>query len=150
MRLLPNIIITGTPSVGKTTTCTQLISLASEINIPAADPSSNPPPQCGTRSAPITLKHLSINALVKEKGCHEGWDEEVKSWIVDEERLEDEVEKVLGVGATGSDKEDEDDEKGGWLIDWHACDLFPRCWVDLVVVLRCESTDVLWDRLKAR
>jgi len=36
------------------------------------------------------------------------------------------------------------------LIDWHACDLFPKSWADLVVVLRCERTDVLWDRLKAR
>jgi AAA domain len=39
---------------------------------------------------------------------------------------------------------------GGWLIDWHACDLFPQRWVDLVVVLRCGSTEVMWDRLKAR
>ena len=27
---------------------------------------------------------------------------------------------------------------------------FGKRWVDLVVVLRCERTDVLWDRLKAR
>jgi adenylate kinase len=138
-RKLPNIIITGTPSVGKTTTCTQLVSLAADI--PAASSSK-------TESGlwPMKLRHLSINQLVKEKGCHERWDEEMKSWIVDEEMLGDEVENVLGVSASDG----EGVEEGGWLIDWHACDLFSRSWVDLVVVLRCERTEVMWDRLKAR
>jgi adenylate kinase len=40
-------------------------------------------------------------------------------------------------------------ENGGYIIDWHACDLFPERWIDLVVVLRCDST-VLYDRLAAR
>ena len=39
--------------------------------------------------------------------------------------------------------------QGGFIIDWHACDLFPRRWVDLVVVLRTDST-ILYDRLKVR
>lgn len=40
-------------------------------------------------------------------------------------------------------------KQGGYIIDWHACDLFPRSWIDLVVVLRTNSTK-LYDRLKAR
>jgi adenylate kinase len=40
-------------------------------------------------------------------------------------------------------------ETGGYILDWHACDLFPERWVDLVVVLRCDST-TLYDRLAAR
>lgn len=40
--------------------------------------------------------------------------------------------------------------QGGYLIDWHACDLFPKSWIDLVVVLRCPSTSVLYDRLSSR
>ena len=44
----------------------------------------------------------------------------------------------------------EDDlPQGGYIIDWHACDLFPQSWIDLVVVLRTDSTK-LYDRLKAR
>lgn len=39
--------------------------------------------------------------------------------------------------------------RGGNIIDWHACDLFPRSWIDLVVVVRADST-LLYDRLKAR
>jgi adenylate kinase len=40
-------------------------------------------------------------------------------------------------------------EEGGYLIDWHACDLFPASWIDLVVVLRAD-TATLYDRLTAR
>lgn len=40
--------------------------------------------------------------------------------------------------------------KGGNLVDWHACDLFPKDWIDLVVVLRCHETSILYDRLSAR
>ena len=35
------------------------------------------------------------------------------------------------------------------MIDWHACDLFPESWIDLVIVLRTDST-ILYDRLRAR
>ena len=35
------------------------------------------------------------------------------------------------------------------ILDWHACDIFPERWIDLVVVLRCD-TSTLYDRLTAR
>jgi hypothetical protein len=62
MRTQPNIIITGTPGVGKTT-------------------------HCETLAQNTGLKHLSINDIVKERGCHDGYDEEFKSWIVDEDKV---------------------------------------------------------------
>lgn len=122
MRSLPNIIVTGTPGVGKTTTATQLLSLASSW------------------SPSINLKHLSINDLVKSRECHSGYDEEMQTLIVDEDRLMDEVEKEIEDG----------DGDGGWIIDWHSTAGFAVRWVDLVVVLRCEETSVLFDRLSAR
>lgn len=61
-RTKPNIIITGTPGVGKTTHCELLASS-------------------------LGLKHLSINHIVKDRGCHDGWDEEYQSWIVDEDKV---------------------------------------------------------------
>jgi adenylate kinase len=39
--------------------------------------------------------------------------------------------------------------QGGYILDWHACDLFPERWIDLVIVLRCDST-LLYDRLTGR
>ncbi|OBT65998.1 hypothetical protein VE03_03193 [Pseudogymnoascus sp. 23342-1-I1] len=110
MRTKPNIIITGTPGVGKTT-------------------------HCETLAASLGLTHLSINTIVKDKACHDGWDEEYQSWIVDEDKLLDEIEEEV--------------KQGGYIIDWHACDLFPKSWIDLVVVLRVDST-ILYDRLKSR
>lgn len=47
------------------------------------------------------------------------------------------------------DEIEEDVKQGGYIIDWHACELFPKSWIDLVVVLRVDST-LLYDRLKAR
>jgi adenylate kinase len=62
MRKSPNIIITGTPGAGKTTLCESLAEKGQ-------------------------LKHLSVNQVVKDKECHEGWSEEHQSWIVDEDKV---------------------------------------------------------------
>ncbi|KAH6891992.1 AAA domain-containing protein [Thelonectria olida] len=110
MRKSPNVIVTGTPGVGKTTHCEALAERTG-------------------------LRHLSVNQVVKDKDCHEGWSDEYHSYIVDEDKLLDAIE--------------DDVKLGGCIIDWHACDLFPRSWIDLVVVLRVDSS-TLYDRLKAR
>ena len=47
------------------------------------------------------------------------------------------------------DEIEDEVKEGGWIIDWHVCDVFPVSWIDLVVVLRTDNT-VLYDRLKAR
>jgi adenylate kinase len=61
-RQLPTIIVTGTPGVGKTSHCEVL-------------------------ARNTGLKHLSINQVVKDRDCHEGWDDEFKSYIVDEDKV---------------------------------------------------------------
>lgn len=62
MRQSPNIVVTGTPGVGKTT-------------------------HCETLAARIGLRHVSVNQVVKDKECHEGWSDEYQSWIVDEDKV---------------------------------------------------------------
>jgi adenylate kinase len=157
MRSAPNIIITGTPGVGKTT--------HSEI--------------LAERTG---LRHLSVNQVVKDKECHEGWSDEYQSWIVDEDKVhifstfarkpkeenippssfhsdtlpERNLEADLGCeflffsfNEQLLDVIEDDVKAGGCIIDWHACDLFPRSWIDLVVVLRVDSK-TLYDRLEAR
>lgn len=57
--------------------------------------------------------------------------------------------KEHGRGIQLLDEIEEDVKKGGYIIDWHVCDIFPKSWIDLVVVLRADST-VLYDRLKSR
>lgn len=62
MRTSPNVIITGTPGVGKTVHCEQL---AQETG----------------------LRHLSINQVAKDRGCFESYDEELETWVVDEDKV---------------------------------------------------------------
>ena len=62
MRKSPNIIVTGTPGVGKTALCEQL-----------------------AQTTP--LKHLSVNKVAEERDCFDGRDEELGSWIVDEDKV---------------------------------------------------------------
>ncbi|GME85390.1 hypothetical protein B5S31_g3456 [[Candida] boidinii] len=109
-RLLPNIIITGTPGCGKTSHSEQLAEVAG-------------------------LKHIPVSDFAKKNGCIDGFDEERDTAIVDEDKLLDEIEPLA--------------EKGGIIIDWHCCEIFPERLIDLVVVLRCNNT-VLYDRLKKR
>jgi adenylate kinase len=61
-RTNPNIVITGTPGVGKTTHAEQLARATG-------------------------FKHVSVNQIVKDEGFHEGKDEETGSWIVDEDKV---------------------------------------------------------------
>lgn len=62
MRKEPNIIITGTPGVGKTAHCEQLAQNTG-------------------------LKHIGINKFAEEHDCYDGRDEELGSWIVDEDKV---------------------------------------------------------------
>jgi len=62
MRNRPNIIVTGTPGVGKTAHCEQLATNTG-------------------------LKHIPINQFAEEHDCYDGRDEELGSWIVDEDKV---------------------------------------------------------------
>jgi adenylate kinase len=61
-RTNPNIVVTGTPGVGKTTHAEQLAQATG-------------------------FKHISVNQIVKDEGFHEGKDEETGSWVVDEDKV---------------------------------------------------------------
>lgn len=112
-RTSPIIVITGTPGTGKTT----------HAELLAVD-------------SPVPLRHINVSELVKEKALHDGFDEEWQSYVVDEDKVVDELEPLVEAG-------------GGLILDWHTCDAFPERWIDLVVVLQCHHTK-LWDRLEAR
>ena len=55
-RTQPTIILTGTPGTGKTTHGELIAAQVPE------------------------LKHINVGDMVKERGLHEGWDEEWQSW----------------------------------------------------------------------
>lgn len=38
----------------------------------------------------------------------------------------------------------------GIILDYHSSDFFPKQWFDLVFIVRCEETKILYDRLANR
>ena len=56
--------------------------------------------------------------------------------IFDDDMVCDELEPLMS-------------QKGGCILEFHTCDFFPERWFKLVVVLRCNNTQ-LYDRLKER
>lgn len=114
-RKRPNILITGTPGVGKTSTA----SLLAER---------------------LGLKHVNVGELIKQCKCYDGFDEELDTNILDEDKLLDEMEAIFERAAENEE---------GIVADYHSCELFPERWFDLVLVLR-TNTEVLFDRLSSR
>ncbi|XP_051134262.1 adenylate kinase isoenzyme 6 homolog [Andrographis paniculata] len=72
-RARPNILITGTPGTGKTTTSAALAEAAN-------------------------LRHINVSELVKEKSLHDGWDEEFDSYVINEDLVCDELEDLMEEG----------------------------------------------------
>ncbi|CAH2069343.1 unnamed protein product [Thlaspi arvense] len=72
-RIRPNILITGTPGTGKSTTAA---ALAEATN----------------------FRHICVGDLVKEKNLHDGWDDKFESYILNEDLVCDELEDVMVAG----------------------------------------------------
>ena len=66
----PNILVTGTPGVGKTATA----SLIAEA---------------------VGLKHINVGELIKQHKCYDGHDDELDTNILDEDKLLDLMENML-------------------------------------------------------
>mmetsp|Transcript_45209 Transcript_45209/g.143921 ORF Transcript_45209/g.143921 Transcript_45209/m.143921 type:complete len:170 (+) Transcript_45209:118-627(+) len=109
-KLRPNILITGTPGTGKTTT-SQMVAHA------------------------LHFEHVEVGKLVKEKELHEGYDAEFDTYILDEDKVCDELEDIMA--------------EGGKVVDHHSCDFFPERWFQLVIVLQSDNT-ILYNRLEKR
>lgn len=148
VRSFPNIVITGTPGTGKSTHSSLLASTYS----PPSSSSSHP------------LRQIDVGVLVKKEGFYTEYLEEWQSYEVNEDQLLDHLEPLTGTKAPepvdgedfdqaelaiAKEQGEEADERGGLVLDWHTCDVWPERWVDLVVVLRCDHS-VLWERLEKR
>lgn len=59
-RVKPNILVTGTPGTGKTTTSSALAEATH-------------------------LRHINVGDLVREKNLHDGWDNQLDCFIINED-----------------------------------------------------------------
>lgn len=77
---------------------------------------------------------INIGELITKKKLYKEWDEKFNVPIFDEDMIIEELEYI---------------KEGGYIIDFHSACFLPEEWFKLVVILRCNNTD-LYDRLKAR
>nr|CAB3456391.1 unnamed protein product [Digitaria exilis] len=146
-RARPNLLVTGTPGTGKTTTCSLLAEAAG-------------------------LRHVNIGDLVREKSLHNGWDDDLECHVINEDLVSLRL-RLRSASASASappppltavphpfsqsctiavrvcDELEDMMEEGGILVDYHGCDFFPERWFDLVVVLQTDNS-ILHDRLTCR
>ena len=73
--------------------------------------------------------------LIKQEKLYKDWNEEFDVPEFDEDLVCDYLEPIMG--------------QGGIILEFHSCDFFPERWFQLVVLLRCDNTN-LYDRLKER
>ncbi|XP_057473734.1 adenylate kinase isoenzyme 6 homolog isoform X1 [Actinidia eriantha] len=72
-RKKPNILVTGTPGTGKTTTS----SLLAEATL---------------------LRHVNVGDLVRDKNLHDGWDDQLDCHVINEDLVCDELEDMMEEG----------------------------------------------------
>ena len=132
-RALPNIRITGTPGVGKSTLCEALVDVAHSNN---------------NNNTSLKLHHVKVNDVIKQHALYTDRDQQRGDClIVDDDMLIEHLGPTLVHNNSNSNSSS--NNRGGYLIDTHLCDCWPAQWIDLVVVLRCDNT-VLYDRLEHR
>ena len=117
-QLLPNILVTGTPGVGKTTLCTLLENQLEEAYKIKG------------------FQYIKLVEWINNKKLYKKWNEEFNVPEFDEDMVCDELEPYMS-------------NQGGIILEFHSCDFFPERWFDLVVLLRCNNTE-LYDRLQDR
>ena len=82
------------------------------------------------------MTHVELSEYVKENQLYDEWDEEFQCYVINEDKIIDDLEERIS-------------GEGNIIIDYHGSDFFPERWFDLVVVLRTDNS-VLFDRLQKR
>merc|ERR1712025_957112 len=85
----------------------------------------------------FSMISINIGEFAKDNDCFGDWDTEYQCYEINEDKLLDLLEEKIGKSS------------GGFVVEHHVTDLFPERWFDLVMVLRCDNTQ-LYDRLSSR
>ncbi|EME28544.1 Adenylate kinase isoenzyme 6 [Galdieria sulphuraria] len=82
-----------------------------------------------------SLEHVEVGKFAEEHSCLGSYDEQLECFEIEEEKLIPILIDFL--------------KPGGYLLEYHGCEWFASCKIDLVIVLQTETAP-LYDRLKAR
>ncbi|CDU16056.1 hypothetical protein YYC_02327 [Plasmodium yoelii 17X] len=125
---LPNIIITGTPGVGKTTLSEELVEIINKdfeemFKIDVKEP--------------LKMIHLNLSNIIKNERLYDEYDDELDASIYSEELVNNKLKKL-------------NLENGGYIIDFHDVNfLYENKCIDKIFLLTA-STNVLYERLENR
>ncbi|MEM3988875.1 MAG: adenylate kinase family protein [Desulfurococcaceae archaeon] len=113
------IVVTGTPGVGKTRISQMLAKVLNAL-------------------------HIDLSLFVIEKGLYTEYDEEAESYVIDEERVVEELRKVI-------------EERELVIVDSHYGEIVPEDYVALAIVLRIDPVELRnrlikkgWKKAKVR
>jgi adenylate kinase len=106
----PNILITGTPGVGKTSFSMLLTDSLNE--------------KYGNMGKQFV--YVNIGKLINENKLYTEWNKEFDVPEFDDERVIKELQPFIN--------------EGGCILDFHTSDFIPDDWVNLVVLIRCDNT----------
>lgn len=125
---LPNIIITGTPGVGKSTLCEELVEIINKdfeekFRIDGKEQ--------------LKMIHLNLSNIIKNERLYEEYDDELDASIFSEELVNQKLKKL-------------NLQNGGYIIDFHDVNfLYENKYIDKIFLLTA-STNVLYERLEKR
>ena len=128
-KVLPNILVTGVPGVGKTAFAQLLVAQINEQIRLGLNMENN------TNFNPFT--YIAVGDVIQEKKLWTEWDHDFNCSVFDNDMVCDYLEELMYPA-------------GGVVVDFHSSDEFPERWFDIVVLLRCKGTTVLYDRLQSR
>ncbi|CRG93362.1 adenylate kinase-like protein 1 [Plasmodium gallinaceum] len=125
MKILPNIIVTGVPGVGKSTLCEELEELINK-EIKEIKKNEN-----------LKMKHLNLSNIIKEERLYEEYDDELEASIYNEDLVNEKLKKL-------------NIENGGYIIDFHDVNFIEeKELIDHIFLLTIKTSN-LYERLEKR